>query len=72
MKPAHRIGNLCGTGVYAKVTCTCCGKVFPLPCPKKDYRFQICDRYFCGWTCKREWERKHPKKRGNIYLDYLI
>ena len=72
MKPAHKIGNLCGTGSYAMVTCTCCGKVFPLPCPRDKYRFKKHDGYFCGWTCKREWERKHPKKRGNIYLDYLI
>jgi hypothetical protein len=70
MKTAHNIGSLYGAGVYAKVTCECCGKVFPLPCPKKDYRFQVCDRYFCGWKCKRQYEREHPK-RSNIYMDYL-
>ena len=71
MKPVHNLGSLCGAGVYAKVTCSCCGKEFPLPCPSKQYRFKIRDMYFCGWTCKQKWERAHPPKRNNFYLDYL-
>ena len=74
MKPAYNLGRLCGSGVYAKVTCRCCGKEFPLPCPAKQYRFKICgktDLYFCGWTCKRQWENEHQPKRNNFYLDYL-
>ena len=76
MKPARKLGSLCGSGAYPKVTCCTCGKIFTLPCPRNKYRFkrqiQGNDAYFCGWACKREWEREHPRKRQNIWLDYLI
>lgn len=73
MKPVKNLGSLCGTGTYFEVTCQCCGKVFPLPCPSSQYRFKDrhSKKYYCGWNCKRKWEQAHPKKTC-IYYDYLI
>ena len=71
MKPAYNLGRIIGAGMYPEVTCLQCGKKFPLPCERRQYRFRFMQFCFCSWSCFRQWEKSRPPKRPNIYRDYL-
>lgn len=54
-------------------TCAQCGKTFYLRCMPREYRnkkrAQVGDGdktlYFCGDTCKRQYEKEHPTRTYN-------
>ena len=40
--------------------CSCCDKVFPLPCSTKEYKWKLDNEFYCSYSCySKEFDKKY-------------
>ena len=68
---ATKIGNIVPGGQYVAHICANCGETFVLPCAADVYPMRLDKKFFCRYSCLRNYEKTHDI-RPNIKRDYLV
>lgn len=48
----------------------CKGKIHTFQYNLDEYVYKRGEKYFCGWTCLRKWEKEHPKEEYPRFMEW--